>query len=1545
MTKRLLKSSVIFIILALFVLLWIALYAPQNISAYADEPSLPSTYWTASSSLAGNGWESAPYIISSPQDFAYLASAVNAGNSFENAYFSLSMDLDMSGYLTMPIGSYTGVNNQAFNGVFEGNGYTLSGLTINRSSDNTALFSYIGNKAVVRNFTIAQDSIIIGANRYTASVVGRCMGIVEGVLSFADVRGDSPIGGIVGNNYQGQVVNCVFAGSLTGSASKYGIEGMNNNGTGSGSWYVTDNFGYTHNSRGNVLYADTNGSLATDIVSGEPTFTLTPDTGFQGQVRTADESVVSEGATFVPVSGLNDARYFVRFVKTITISAQLNGTALGAGTYYEGQTVKIKIAPNEGYYFDNITSNVTPLDNASYTNDVDNSVIYSFPMPDADVSFDVIFNEFAPGAGAISTDFVYDGNSKVATTEERLQQSNEAYQDFSFTINCLCPIQGTLPTFAHKAGQYSVMITISKYIESSLIIIGRVEHPYTIDKAQLEITDPSLFPSSKQYDNLSTFTLPVADNYEVIGADIVTMTASVTYYTDANLDIIAYAIGENCYYAAYVFSISGEHSNNYLQPESVVVPNASITRRIALVSIDERFLTKVFNETPPSVQAYSVDSVGAIDIEFIFTHVSKPESIYDVGEYTVAVQFKEDVFNPNNDNHTLLLEEEYTYEIAPMPVSVSFSGYNNLIYTGSQQAITALHGTVYAGISIPANIVYKMDGDVVPLLNAGSYIAYAYPLNLNYELVGIVTCEFSVAKINQSDDLCIDQVEDTTYNIQPISLTTTGGDGDGVVTYTLVSGKATISEDVLTLYGAGEIKIQATKAESQNYFQISSGVMSFYVSKASLTVAVTNAQNHITYNDILELPLTYSGFVDGEEHLVIPLGLERPTIKLTVDGSTYTYEYNTNIRLDASEIGYPIILSGGASDGYEIVADNSGEPMLFVAKKALTVRANHIQKIYGQNDPVLAYTIDEGVFALSGTLIRESGNDVGEYDISLNTLTDANNPNFIITFYPNIFTITKANLTIRPNSTQKAYGEQDPVVEFQVIGLVYTDIAQIEINREEGESPGFYPYVLAAIMVNDNYNIVFNDLGRGLTINTILPIVTKLPSTSTIIYGNGLGSSNFSGGIVKAVTNEGEMTITGVYLWEEDITIIPSVSDSGVALFAVRFIPDDEVSYRQITFDCSITVSPLALSVEYQGAAELAYNGQVQKQVQAQPVGVLEGDDIGFSYHYSGDMINAGVYQVIPTINNPNYILAPNSEYQVSIAKKVLRIGLEPVSYNDDKVPKPVFTYIGFVAGEDESALSKLPLADMPDKAGTYNIAPYGAAADNYNITYTKSNIVVKQSVLYTTEESIVAIGSYDANISFDATIFAKGNGQEQLSEFVEGYKEFKQGSQQFSGLSLKGAYHFSFMRDGKEVELEEPITIRIQIPNSLAHARSLEVLYYNEDGEMQVVQGATVDGQYLVIVTDKMGDYVVVANNDYTIFVIIIAIVGLSALFIFLDAGFRRRKKSKASQFDYQKRTKNAYRQAKRDKKSLQKLEKINAKEKKIRGRQFRYVTRDDIY
>ena len=86
----------------------------------------------------GNGTQGNPYQINTAAQLAQLASFVNTGNSAYNAaYYLLTANINLSGYDTnnitfnsgngwMPIGNQT----NPFMGLFDGNGYVITGLCI-----------------------------------------------------------------------------------------------------------------------------------------------------------------------------------------------------------------------------------------------------------------------------------------------------------------------------------------------------------------------------------------------------------------------------------------------------------------------------------------------------------------------------------------------------------------------------------------------------------------------------------------------------------------------------------------------------------------------------------------------------------------------------------------------------------------------------------------------------------------------------------------------------------------------------------------------------------------------------------------------------------------------------------------------------------------------------------------------------------------------------------------------------------------------------------------------------------------------------------------------------------------------------------------------------------------------------------------------------------------------------------------------------------------------------------------------------------------------
>lgn|GEM_PF-6384111 len=81
---------------------------------------------------------------------------------FVNSNFILTQDIDCSGLDFDPIG-YSPAQNQGrqFNGVFDGQGYTISHLSINKPADNyVGLFSDTTSAAQIKNLNVSDISVI-----------------------------------------------------------------------------------------------------------------------------------------------------------------------------------------------------------------------------------------------------------------------------------------------------------------------------------------------------------------------------------------------------------------------------------------------------------------------------------------------------------------------------------------------------------------------------------------------------------------------------------------------------------------------------------------------------------------------------------------------------------------------------------------------------------------------------------------------------------------------------------------------------------------------------------------------------------------------------------------------------------------------------------------------------------------------------------------------------------------------------------------------------------------------------------------------------------------------------------------------------------------------------------------------------------------------------------------------------------------------------------------------------------------------------------------
>lgn len=115
-----------------------------------------------------------------------------------------------------------------FSGSFQGNGHTISGLTLTGSGNVRGLFRYIQNGATVQDLTVTGTIHPNGHQDDLGLLAGSNAGRILNCIASGTVMGDNRIGGLVGiNEVGGELVGCTFSGSITGKHSTAGVVGEN----------------------------------------------------------------------------------------------------------------------------------------------------------------------------------------------------------------------------------------------------------------------------------------------------------------------------------------------------------------------------------------------------------------------------------------------------------------------------------------------------------------------------------------------------------------------------------------------------------------------------------------------------------------------------------------------------------------------------------------------------------------------------------------------------------------------------------------------------------------------------------------------------------------------------------------------------------------------------------------------------------------------------------------------------------------------------------------------------------------------------------------------------------------------------------------------------------------------------------------------------------------------------------------------------------------------------------------------------------------------
>ena len=205
---------------------------------------------------SGTGTAEDPYIISTAEQLAAFAGSLNDKIDYTDKFVKLGADIAVTGDWS-PIGG----SDYLFNGSFDGDGHSISGLALGTKENAYALdkenlyiglFGVLGPKSVVKNvkvdvafYTSYAATAYVGGiagvtqgsttnGNYTGAVIDNCS--VSGVISHVAEKGNQFVGGLVGMQYKGAVINSsstINASAVVKSGDLVevgGLVGINNRG-------------------------------------------------------------------------------------------------------------------------------------------------------------------------------------------------------------------------------------------------------------------------------------------------------------------------------------------------------------------------------------------------------------------------------------------------------------------------------------------------------------------------------------------------------------------------------------------------------------------------------------------------------------------------------------------------------------------------------------------------------------------------------------------------------------------------------------------------------------------------------------------------------------------------------------------------------------------------------------------------------------------------------------------------------------------------------------------------------------------------------------------------------------------------------------------------------------------------------------------------------------------------------------------------------------------------------------------------------------------
>ena len=187
---------------------------------------------------------------------------------------TLTDNIDLTGIDWTPIGKD---DNKAYTGTFDGNGKTITGLTVTGSYKYAGLFGDIDENGTVKNVVLEGVQITSdNSSGYAGGVAGDSWGTIENCSVSGSVSGTTFAGGVVGSQWGGSITGCNSSATVKGVIFAGGIAGETNSGASLTGCYATgdvtvENDGTNNSHAGGVVGYNGGGTLTACYATGSVT--------------------------------------------------------------------------------------------------------------------------------------------------------------------------------------------------------------------------------------------------------------------------------------------------------------------------------------------------------------------------------------------------------------------------------------------------------------------------------------------------------------------------------------------------------------------------------------------------------------------------------------------------------------------------------------------------------------------------------------------------------------------------------------------------------------------------------------------------------------------------------------------------------------------------------------------------------------------------------------------------------------------------------------------------------------------------------------------------------------------------------------------------------------------------------------------------------------------------------------------------------------------------------------------------------------------------